>query len=82
MVSGVRISTLRMPAARELYCKMYCVEDADVFREAMATLQDLNRHQSSQSSHRTACASLGRSRRSMCHQPRAKDLRSSYTVLS
>ncbi len=31
---GVRISTLRMPAARELYCRMYCVEDADVFREA------------------------------------------------
>ncbi len=31
---GVRISTLRIPAARELYCRMYCVEDADVFREA------------------------------------------------
>ena len=30
----MRISTLRKPAARELYCRMYCVEDADVFREA------------------------------------------------
>ena len=30
----VRISTLRIPVARELYSRMYCVEDADVFREA------------------------------------------------